>query len=145
MSGLGLSFTLHILGIVLWVGPALILPFALIPAIRSLEPAAQAKFMSKFWRTYFPMFVVGGLLVGLTGWWQYHDMVGDINKPAIIAKHAVILPLIVVSIWIWVFVARRLSKPIEKPEAQWKQLVPLAWIQLVLGIAVFVLTGWLTQ
>ncbi len=145
MGPIGLSFTLHILGLALWVGPALILPIALIPAFRSLDPAAQTKVMSKFWKTYFPMFVIGGLLVGITGWFQYVKMAGSLNKTAIIAKHSVIVPLVIVSVWIWVFVARKLTKPGESASGAWKQLVPLAWIQLVLGVAVFIMTGWLTQ
>ena len=145
MNSLGLSFMLHILGQVMWLGPALILPIALIPAIRSLEPAAQTKFMSKFWKAYFPMFVIGGLLVGVTGWWQYVKMAGAMNKTIIIAKHTVILPLIAVSVWIWVFTARKLTKPADDASRQWKMLVPLSWIQLILAVAVFFVTGWLTE
>lgn len=145
MNSLGLSFTLHILGQVIWLGPALILPIALIPAIRSLEPAVQTRFMAKFWKMYFPMFVMGGILVGVTGWYQYAKMAGGINRPIIIAKHVVILPLIAASVWIWVFVARKLSKPAEDTSRQWKMLVPLSWVQLILAVAVFVITGWLTE
>jgi uncharacterized membrane protein len=145
MNALGFSFTLHVLGQVIWLGQAMILPIALIPAIRSLDPAAQTKFMARFWKGYFPMFVIAGIIMGATGWWQYVKMGGGMNKTAIIAKHSAILPLIVVSVCIWLFVARKLSKPIENAGRQWRILVPLAWMQLVFSVAVLFLTGWLTQ
>lgn len=145
MNGLGLSFFVHLIGIVLWLGPALLMPLVLIPAIRALEPAAQTKFMQVFWKRYFPLFVIGGIVVGLSGWFQDFKMDAGLKDAVIKTKHVVILPLILVSVYIWLFLARKLTKPIDDSNGTWRKLVSFSWIQLVLSVAVLFLTGWLTE
>ncbi|MGD0807764.1 MAG: hypothetical protein ABSA10_09925 [Anaerolineales bacterium] len=143
MSLLGVVFTLHMIGLVIWLGAAFLLPIAVIPAVRSLAAAEQNKFMDKFTRRFIPWFVIGGITVGLTGWAQTTMMVDDLNIPVMIAKHVAILPLIAVSAYIWFYLATKLSKP-GADQKLWTQFVVWGWIQAGLGVIVLILTGWLT-
>jgi hypothetical protein len=70
-------------------------------------------------------------------------MMDDLNIPVTVAKHVVILPLIAVSAYIWFYLARKLSKP-AADQSLWAQLTVWSWIQAGLGVAVLILTGWLT-
>jgi uncharacterized membrane protein len=143
MSLLGVVFTFHMIGLVIWLGAAFLLPIAVIPAVKSLAAAEQNKFMDKFTRRYIPWFVIGGITVGLTGWAQTNMMIDDLNVPVTIAKHAVILPLIAVSAYVWFYLTRKLSKP-AAAQSLWTQFVVWSWIQAGLGVIVLILTGWLT-
>jgi uncharacterized membrane protein len=142
MSILGVVFTFHMIGLVLWLGAAFVLPIALIPAVHSLDAAGRAKFMEVFTKRFLPWFVVGGIIVGLTGWAQV-NMMDNLNVPVTVAKHIAILPLIAVSAYIWFFLARRLSK-LAADQTLWTQLLVWSWIQAGLGVIVLFLTGWLT-
>jgi uncharacterized membrane protein len=144
MSLLGIYLSIHMIGLVLWLGAALLLPIVILPAIRALENAQQGKFLQVFTSRYLPWFIGGGLAVGLTGWVQTLDMLDDINVPAIIAKHVAILPLIAVSAYIWFFLARKLSKSPADDKGLWNQMMIFSWVQAALGVVVLVLTGWLT-
>jgi len=143
MSLLGVIFTFHMIGLVIWLGAAFLLPIAVIPAVKSLAAAEQNKFIDKFTRRFIPWFVVGGLAVGISGWLQTTMMVDDLNVPVTIAKHVAILPLIAVSAYIWFYLTRKLSKP-GADQKLWTQLVAWSWIQAGLGVIVLILTGWLT-
>jgi hypothetical protein len=143
MSVLGIVFTFHMIGLVLWLGAAFLLPIAILPAVKSLEAAAQNKFVETFTNRYVPWFILGGIAVGISGWIQTEMMLDDLNVPVTIAKHVVILPLIAVSAYIWFYLARKLSKPAAEPR-WWNQLMVWGWVQAGLGVIVLVLTGWLT-
>jgi hypothetical protein len=143
MSVLGVVFTFHMIGLVLWLGAAFLLPIAILPAIESLEASAQNKFMATFTNRYLPWFVFGGIAVGITGWLQTTMMLDDLNVPVTIAKHVAILPLIAVSAYIWFFLTRKLAKP-AADQKYWTQLVVWSWIQAGLGVIVLIITGWLT-
>jgi uncharacterized membrane protein len=143
MSLLGVIFTFHMIGLVIWLGAAFLLPIAVIPAVKSLAAAEQNKFIDKFTRRFIPWFVVGGLAVGISGWLQTTMVVDDLNVPVTIAKHVAILPLIAVSAYIWFYLTRKLSKP-GADQKLWTQLVAWSWIQAGLGVIVLILTGWLT-
>jgi len=143
MSLLGVIFTFHMIGLVIWLGAAFLLPIAVIPAVKSLAAAEQNKFIDKFTRRFIPWFVVGGLAVGISGWLQTTRVVDDLNVPVTIAKHVAILPLIAVSAYIWFYLTRKLSKP-GADQKLWTQLVAWSWIQAGLGVIVLILTGWLT-
>jgi uncharacterized membrane protein len=143
MSGLGVVFTFHMIGLVLWLGAAFLLPIAILPAVRSLEASQQNAFMEKLTKRFIPWFVLGGIAVGITGWIQTEMMMDDLNIPVMVAKHLVILPLIAVSAYLWFFLARKLSKP-AADQRLWAQLMVWSWIQAGLGVVVLILTGWLT-
>ncbi|MGD0174547.1 MAG: hypothetical protein ABSC61_09045 [Anaerolineales bacterium] len=143
MSLLGVVFTIHMIGLVIWLGAAFLLPIAVLPALKSLAAAEQNKFIDKFTSRFIPWFVIGGIAVGLTGWAQTTMMADDLNIPVMIAKHVAILPLIAVSAYIWFYLARKLSKP-GAEQKLWTQFVVWGWIQAGLGVIVLILTGWLT-
>jgi hypothetical protein len=145
MTILGASFAFHLLGINLWVGAAFLLALAVIPALRELGIEEQIKFLKKFTGRYLPWFIIGGVAVGITGWFQTFDMLNDLNLPAAYAKHIVIVLLILVSVYVWLFLARGLSKPIPDRQKVWNRFVALAWVQAGLGVIILFLTGWLTQ
>jgi putative copper export protein len=145
MTMIGISFAFHLIGINLWVGAAFLLSLAVIPALGALEPDAQLEFLKRFTRHYLPWFILGGLTVGVTGWFQTFDMLKDLNLPAAYAKHSAIVLLILVSVVLYLFLARRLSKPIPDRQKFWNWFVTLAWIQSVLGVIILFLTGWLTE
>jgi len=144
MTILGVFFTFHMIGLVLWLGAAVLLPLAILPAAKSLEPASRTQFMGVFTKRFLPWFIAGGIAVGITGWIQTVQMLDDLNTPVMIAKHAAILPLIAVSGYIWFYLARKLSKPATASEGIWTQMAVCSWIQLALSLVVLFLTGWLT-
>ena len=147
MALLPIYFSLHMIGMVIWLGAALILPIALIPAIKSLESAAQAKFMEVFTKRYVPWFVAGGLVVGVTGYLQTiaPDLAEEMtDNSTLILKHIVILPLIAVSAYLWFYLAKKLGKPGIDTTRYMQQFVIFSWVQALLSVAVLVITGLLT-
>jgi uncharacterized membrane protein len=157
MSSLALYFSLHMIGLVIWLGIAMILPMVFIPAVKSLEEGAQVKFMEVFTKRYIPWFVISGLVVGITGFLQMfapdlsEEMLGGSGflflkegNGILILKHVVIIPLIAASIYVWFFLARKLGKAEGDKTKLWGQFVVFAWVQLTLSVAVLVITGILT-
>jgi uncharacterized membrane protein len=147
MSILAIYFSLHMIGLVIWLGAAFVLPIALIPALKSLESVAQTAFMKVFTKRYVPWFIVGGLLVGVTGYLQIVEptMVEEMTSSStLILKHVVIIPLIAASLFIWFVLARKLGKPETDNTKLMQQFVVFSWIQALLGVAVLVITGILT-
>jgi len=147
MSSLQLYFSLHMIGLVIWLGAALLLPLTLIPAVKSLEAAGQVKFMEVFTRKYIPWLVGAALVVGITGLLQmlspelWEEMEGN---GMLILKHVVIIPLVATSIYVWFFLAKKLGKPDTDKTKLWGQFVVFAWVQLTLSVAVLIITGVLT-
>jgi uncharacterized membrane protein len=144
MSILGVYFTFHMVGLVIWLGAAFLLPLAIVPAVKSLEGLDQLKFMEVFNKRFLPWFIVAGIAVGLSGLMQTIQMKDDLNLPIVIAKHFAILPLIAVSAYIWFYLVRKLSKPMMNNNGIWTQLMVFAWVQVALSVIVLILTGWLT-
>jgi len=147
MSILAIYFSLHMIGLVIWLGAAFVLPIALIPALKSLESVAQTAFMKVFTKRYVPWFIVGGLLVGVTGYLQIVEptMVEEMTSSStLILKHVVIIPLIAASLFIWFVLARKLGKPETDNTKLMQQFVVFSWVQALLGVAVLVITGILT-
>ena len=147
MSSLQLYFSFHMIGLVIWLGAALLLPLTLIPAVKSLEAAGQVKFMEVFTRKYIPWLVGAALVVGITGLLQmlspelWEEMDGN---GMLILKHVVIIPLVATSIYVWFFLAKKLGKPDTDKTKLWGQFVVFAWVQLTLSVAVLIITGVLT-
>jgi uncharacterized membrane protein len=145
MDLLGLSFAFHLIGINLWIGAAFLFSLAVLPALGRMDPDRQMEFLKTFNRRYIPWFIAGGIVVGITGWFQTFDIYTDLNLVAAYSKHAVILLLIFVSVVEWLLLSRRLSMPIPDRLQVWGWYVALAWIQTALGAVILFLTGWLTQ
>ncbi|MCX6053442.1 MAG: hypothetical protein NTZ74_00720 [Chloroflexi bacterium] len=147
MTLLQVYFSLHMIGIVIWLGAALILPLALIPALKSLEGAAQAKFLLTFTKRYIPWLIVSWVLVGVTGVLQviFPDLAEEMSgSQVLIVKHAFILPLIAVSTYLWFFLAKKLGQPKGERTKFMQQFVGFSWLQALLSVAVLILTGILT-
>jgi uncharacterized membrane protein len=147
MALLPIYFSFHMIGLVIWLGAAFILPIALIPALKSLESTAQAKFMEVFAKRFIPWFIGGGIVVGITGYLQTvaPDLAEEMKDNSIlILKHVVILPLIAVSAYLWFSLAQKLGKTEGDRARLMKQFVVLSWVQALLGVAVLVITGLLT-
>jgi uncharacterized membrane protein len=147
MSALQMYFALHMIGLTIWVGQALLLPIVIIPAVKSLEAAGQMKFWEVFTKRYIPWFVGAGLVVGITGLLQmlspdlWEEMDGN---GTLILKHVVIIPLIAASIYVWFFLGKKLGKPDTDKAKLNGQMDVFAWVQLTLSVAVLIITGILT-
>jgi len=147
MSVLQLYFTFHMIGLVIWLGAAMVLPIALIPALKSLEDAGQAKFMGVFTKRYIPWFIIAALMVGITGFLQiiHPDLAEEMAENGIlILKHIIILPLIASSLYVWFNLARKLGKLTKDRARLMQQLVIFSWVQAALSVAVLIITGILT-
>ena len=147
MSVLQLYFSFHMIGLVIWLGAAMVLPIALIPALKSLDDAGQVKFMGVFTKRYIPWFIIAGLVVGITGFLQtiYPDLAEEMaDNGILILKHIVILPLIATSLYSWFVLARKLGKPNKDRARLMQQFVVFSWVQAALSVAVLIITGILT-
>ena len=145
MSILGISFAFHLIGINLWVGASFLLPLAIIPALRRMTEDMQTAFLKTFVARYLPLFVLGGITVGITGWFQTFDMLDDLNMTAAYIKHGAIVLLILVSAVEWLYLARRLAGAPDNRPKVWQWFVSMAWLQAALGVIILFLTGWLTE
>jgi uncharacterized membrane protein len=135
------------IGLVIWLGAAMLLPIALIPALKSLNDADQAKFLETFTKRYIPWLIIAFIVVFITGVLQlvHPDLVEEMTgNSTLILKHAIILPLIVSSIYVWFILARKLGKPNKDRSRLMKQFVFFSWMQVILSVAVLIITGVLT-
>ena len=147
MSVLQLYFSFHMIGLVIWLGAAMVLPIAIIPALKSLEEAGQVKFMEVFTKRYIPWFIIAALVVGVTGFLQtiHPELAEEMTDNGIlILKHVVILPLIATSLYVWFILARKLGKPNKNRAHLMQQFVVFSWAQVILSVAVLIITGILT-
>ena len=147
MSVLQLYFSLHLIGLVIWLGAAMVLPIALIPALKSMEDAGRLKFMRVFTQRFIPWLSMAALLVFVTGFLQliYPDLAEEMNGNGIlILKHSIILPLIATSLYVWFHLARKLGEPNQNRARLMQQLTTFGWVQAILSVAVLIITGILT-
>jgi uncharacterized membrane protein len=125
----------------------MLLPFALIPALKSLNEVDQAKFLETFTKHFNHWFVIAVIVVTATGVLQlvHPDLVEEMtNNGMLILKHTVMLPLIISSIYVWFILARKLGKANKDRSRLMKQFVIFGWVQAILSIAVLIITGILT-
>jgi uncharacterized membrane protein len=135
------------ISLVIWLGAAVLLPIALIPALKSLKDVDQTKFLEAFTKRFNPWFVIAVIVVFTTGVLQlvHPDLVEEMtNNGVLILKHAVILPLIVTSLYVWFVLARKLGKPNKDRSRLMQQFVVFGWLQAMLSVAVLIITGVLT-
>jgi uncharacterized membrane protein len=147
MSVLQLYFTFHMIGLVIWLGAALVLPIALVPALKSLDDTRQEKFIGIFTKRYIPWLITAALVVGVTGFLQiiHPDLAEEMSDNSIlILKHIVILPLIATSLYVWFNLAKKMGKPTKDRARLMQNLVVFSWVQAALSVAVLVITGILT-
>jgi uncharacterized membrane protein len=147
LSVLQIYFSFHMIGLVIWLGAAMVLPIALIPALESLNDTEQGKFLEIFTKRYIPWLIIAFIVVFITGVLQlvHPDLVEEMTgNSTLILKHAIILPLIVSSIYVWFILARKLGKPNKDRSRLMKQFVFFSWMQVILSVAVLIITGVLT-
>jgi uncharacterized membrane protein len=147
MSVLQLYFTFHMIGLVIWLGAAMVLPIALVPALKSLDDNGQVKFIGIFTKRYIPWFIIAALVVGVTGFLQiiHPDLVEEMSDNSIlILKHIVILPLIATSMYVWFNLTKKMGKPTKDRARLMQKLVVFSWVQAALSVAVLIITGILT-
>jgi putative copper export protein len=123
----------------------MLFPLIILPAINGIDEENRKIFLNNFTKRFTPYFAISGIVVGITGWYQSVQMEDDLNLPVLIAKHIAILPLIVVSIYYWLYLTPRISKTETSDKKLWNQIIILGWVQCILGIIVLLLTGWLTS
>jgi hypothetical protein len=144
MSLLTIYVTFHTIGLVLWTGMALLLPLVILPVLRSMEESERIKTMANIIRRYLPWFIVGGLIVGATGWaqtiWLTKLFAGTV---IIYYKHVAVLVLIAISAYIWFYLAPKLSKPQSNSAGLWNQMVVFSWLQLAASVLVLFLCAWM--
>lgn len=144
MSLLTIYVTFHTIGLVIWTGMALLLPLVILPVLRSMEESERIKTMANITRRYLPWFIVGGLIVGATGWaqtiWLTKLFAGTV---IIYYKHVAVLVLIAISAYIWFYLAPRLSKPQSNSAGLWNQMMVFSWLQLAASVAVLFLCAWM--
>lgn len=143
MSILTLYLTLHSLGFTVWVGMSLLLPVVLLPAIRTLDEPVRTRFMAVLSRYFLIPFIVSGLVTGATGWIQTFLLPGFADHPIIYIKHVVVLLLVLVSAYLWFWLAPKFGKGQPADAGLWGQVEILSWIQLVLGAATLFLCAWM--
>jgi uncharacterized membrane protein len=147
VSVLQIYFSFHMIGLVIWLGAAMVLPIALIPALKSLDEVGQVKFLETFVKRYIPWFIIAAILVLATGVLQFvhPDLVEEMTgNTTLIFKHALILPLIATSLYVWFILARKLGKPNKDRAHLMQQFVVFSWLQAALSVAVLIITGILT-
>jgi uncharacterized membrane protein len=135
------------IGLVIWLGAAMVLPIALIPALESLNDTEQGKFLEIFTKRYIPWLIIAFIVVFITGVLQlvHPDLVEEMTgNSTLILKHIVILPLIATSLYVWFILARKLGKPNKDRSRLMKQFVFFSWMQAILSVAVLIITGVLT-
>lgn len=64
---LAISYWIHLLGIVIWVGVSLLMPLVINPVLQALEPPARAKFMATWSPKAAPIINISILLVIASG------------------------------------------------------------------------------
>jgi uncharacterized membrane protein len=147
LSVLQIYFSFHMIGLVIWLGAAMVLPIALIPALDSLNDTEQGKFLEIFTKRYIPWLIIAFIVVFITGVLQlvHPDLVEEMTgNSTLILKHIVILPLIATSLYVWFILARKLGKPNKDRSRLMKQFVFFSWMQVILSVAVLIITGVLT-
>jgi uncharacterized membrane protein len=135
------------IGLVIWLGAAMVLPIALIPALESLNDTEQGKFLEIFTKRYIPWLIIAFIVVFITGVLQlvHPDLVEEMTgNSTLILKHIVILPLVATSLYVWFILARKLGKPNKDRSRLMKQFVFFSWMQVILSVAVLIITGVLT-
>jgi uncharacterized membrane protein len=147
VSDLQIYFSFHMIGLVIWLGAAMVLPIALIPALESLNDTEQGKFLEIFTKRYIPWLIIAFIVVFITGVLQlvHPDLVEEMTgNSTLILKHIVILPLVATSLYVWFILARKLGKPNKDRSRLMKQFVFFSWMQVILSVAVLIITGVLT-
>jgi uncharacterized membrane protein len=147
LSVLQIYFSFHMIGLVIWLGAAMVLPIALIPALESLNDTEQGKFLEIFTKRYIPWLIIAFIVVFITGVLQlvHPDLVEEMTgNSTLILKHIVILPLVATSLYVWFILARKLGKPNKDRSRLMKQFVFFSWMQVILSVAVLIITGVLT-
>ena len=146
MSLLAVLFNFHLLGIVVWLGSAVLIPLVILPIAQDLDIPTQQKLLAGLLKRLAPWYVGAMVVVGVTGGVQTVQM-SDLNIPILVSKHIVILLLIGLGVYLGLGPLRRLGHAAETDEERgrtWKRLVLWAWVQAALSVVLLFVVGLLT-
>ena len=142
-----ISFWIHFLGVVLWVGASLLLPLVIMPAINSLEPAARLKPMAAIGQKLGPWFGLSIVLVFLSGILQaihYNEFSSRILQIKII----VAILMVANGVYVGMLtrkVASLAPAPGTPPPAPFlkaqRMLVMHGWVQAGLAMIILLIVG----
>lgn len=148
---LAISFWVHFISAVLWVGGSLITPLAISPALGSLEPPARLKAMATFSAKMMPLYIASMVLILLSGGIQIgaYGYYSSRSATVLTIKLIVVLLMIANGIYLGAGLSRRVvataPAPGTPPSPEFlkvqKSLVRHGWIQAAMGIIVLLVTG----
>lgn len=150
---LAISFWVHFVAAVLWVGGSLITPLVISPALGSLDPPARLKAMAIFSSKMMPIYmgsmlailISGGIQIGAYGYYDTR------SSMVLSIKLFVVLLMIANGMYLGMGVSKRLMAtapaPGTPPSPEFlkvqRSLVRHGWIQAAMGIIVLLVTGFL--
>lgn len=152
---LALSFWIHLIGVVIWVGVSILMPVLIMPILQTLEPPARIKFMSAWTPKAAPIINAAIVLVVLSGIAQIPLKFGTWNVFGLnvfTAKLFVVLLMMANGVYVGVVLAKKVGELAPAPgtppspefmKAQ-KSLTRHSWVQFGLAIIVLLLVGFLT-
>jgi uncharacterized membrane protein len=145
---LAISFWVHFVTAVLWVGGSLITPLAIMPALGALDPPARLKAMATFSAKMMPIYMSSIVLILISGGIQ---MSAYGSSTTLNIKLIVVLLMIANGLYIGLGLSKRIMATAPAPgtpptpeflKAQ-RSLVRHGWIQAAMGIIVLLVTGFL--
>ncbi len=148
---LAISFWIHFLGVVIWVGASLLLPLVILPAVNSLEPAARLKPIAAISQKLLPWVIASIVLVFVSGIVQTALLFGSGLSQVLIIKIFVALLMLANGIYVGAVLTRRVGKlapaPNAPPSAAFlkaqRLLVMHGWIQAALAVIILLIVGFL--
>lgn len=152
---LALSFWVHLIGVVIWVGVSILMPLVIMPVLNALEPPARMKFMATWTPKAAPIINIAIVLVVLSGIIQIPLKFGTWNVLGLnvfTAKLFVVLLMMANGIYVGVVLAKKVAQlapaPGTPPSPEFiktqKSLTRHSWVQFGLAILVLLLVGFLT-
>jgi uncharacterized membrane protein len=155
MLDLAIYFWIHLLGVAIWVGGALLMPLVILPAVQALEPPARPQFMAAFSQRFTPWVFASIAAVVVTGILQTGRMYGFaylLGVNVLVIKIIVAVLMIANGFYVGVILARKAvalapapgSAPTPEFLKTQRSLGRHAWVQAGLGVIVLFLVGLLT-
>ncbi len=146
---LALSFWLHFVGAVIWVGGSLLMPLAVQPGLATLEPPARFKPTMAITQKMVPLYIGSILLVFASGIYQTIIVFG--GKPNVTLSVKIFIALLMLANGIYLAILGRkmgtLAPAGGPPSPEFmktqRSLVRHGWIQFGMGILILLVVGFL--
>jgi uncharacterized membrane protein len=150
---LAISFWVHFIAAVVWVGGSLITPLIISPVLGTLDPPARLKAMGAFSAKMMPLYTASIIAIILSGAIQigaygYYD---SRSSTVLTIKLIVVLLMVANGLYIGLGLSKRIvataPAPGTPPSPEFlkvqRSLVRHGWIQASMGIIVLLVTGFL--